>query len=539
MAIGTGEIVISHITSIASATTDYTIPANKGIMIDFKLQSVGLMDFDKVHALMQTGYQKTMEIMPQIKESIKRRKTKSALQAERKEFKDKRPALLFKDIVVSGGEPDVERYIQNRMTRRNKKRFSFEELRYRYFDIVSDGGVNSFYPTAQYHPSDSTYTLNLRITEAPNLKFSLGGFYSSFSNLAFLSATYSRYAPWSWDAKVNFYFGSIYASQHFILRSDYRIQRWNFPLFQEIGVTRNAFDYYSKNPGLMYADTHPDFMKDNEVFGFLNVGTSFVGKGTIKLQLSGGERTVRYYQTRDFVSKDIPERMDFGFIQTGLSIDHNSLNFKTMATEGIQQQISASFIAGDERHVYGSTSKEYGTDSSLQSKFISSHRLWRFKFAHRQYFRTGKYISLGYHAEAMWAQQARLIDEYASLLMLPTFEPLPNIHGLFLENFRSNVYIAAGIIPVYTFTKEVLLRIEAYAFQSFTKIEQNEQVFIRPSYEWETLAIHFMGAASLIYQSPIGTISACYTYYERPAPLPKWFLSVGFGYYLHNKRAFD
>ncbi|GHT11001.1 patatin [Bacteroidia bacterium] len=533
--------VFSHLTALASSNTNYDIPADKGWMLNFEPSDVSLLDFDKSLKLVQMGYEKTMEIIPQIQGRVLRQKLQEDLEQQRVAFKSKMYPVVFDSIQIAGASPRLRRYINNRLLRRKKTTFSLQQFKSRYFDVVSDDGLTTIVPIAKGSDSDSLYTLKLRISPAPNLKLAFGGYYSSVANQMFASVSYSYYAPFAVRAYANFYLGDIYRSYKAMLRSDFRIGRFNIPLFQELGIIGNMFDYYTNNPDALYSDTRPDFMQDKETFGFFSIGTPFVGNGALRLIVKLGQRGADYFRTKDFQTRDIPENMQFNFLLGGLSIEHNSLNYKTLATQGLKQTLSARYIMGTEYHTFGTTSPEYRYDTSQVSKKVGTHLFWQVKLSRAQYFQMGKYLSLGYFLEGVYSHSVQFMDRYATLLTLPYFEPMESTHGLFLENFHSNIYAALGIIPTFTIRPNVLLRTELYLFQPFMTLqEDNTLLYTRPSYTKELRNSAFMGAASLVWQTFIGNVSLSAFYYDRSQMnFSNWFFSLNFGYYLHNRRAFN
>ena len=539
--------VFSHIYALVAASSRQELPEYKGWGLNFDSlnednKEVGLLEFSALRPLMQMGYDYAMRLMPQIREQVRRRKPQDSLRAQRQAFRKNIPPLRFKNITINGGSPALQNYIRSRMTRRTDTLIPLSALRF-YFDVVSDEGVTTFVPQARYNPHDSAFNLNLRISPAPNFKIGLGGYYSTGPYQAFGSITYSYHAPVTLTAYANLYAGSIYNSYSALMRADFRIKRWDFPLFAEIGGCYSVFDYYSKNPELTFSDQRPDFLQDNESFGFINIGTGRIGNSAIRLSAAGGERQGLYYKTQDFTSTDLPEKVTLTFGRGSLSIENNSLNFKTAPTKGLRQHIAVQYIFGKEWHAYGTMSAEYHADSSYRSRYIDSHHLWRLRAQRTEYFAVSRYFSLGYHAEAAYAQPVRLIDYYPNLLMLPVFEPLQHTNGLFLENFRSNVYLAGGVIPTYVaafWSPNLLVRSEVYAFFPFAELSKdNQHLAIKPRYDKNIRNIYFMGSVSMIYQFPFANVSLSLSYYDRSRTVSNsMFFAFNIGYYLRNKRAF-
>jgi NTE family protein len=119
--------------------------------------------------------------------------------------------------------------------------------------------------------------------------------------------------------------------------------------------------------------------------------------------------------------------------------------------------------------------------------------------------------------------------------LLPDFNPTYNMQGLFLENFRAASYVAGGLIPSVTLTDWIGLRVEGYIFQPLTRLsKENIQENVR--YQKDVTNFSLMGAASLIFNTPIGMLSVGGTYYDKPNQ--QFYFLIAFGYNLHNRRAF-
>jgi NTE family protein len=544
----TEDDVLSHVYALVSAASRYEIPDSGGWMINFDSIDTDLLDFTQVDALVAQGYRYAMRLMPKIKQQVERRRPQTALDSMRSSFKAKMPPLRFKNINVSGGSPRLQKYAHTRMTRYADTLISPAALRFRYFDAVSDDALTTFVPQPVYSPQDSAFNLHLRISPAPNFKLGIGGYFSSAAHQLFGSIGYNYHAAISLRAYANVYFGTIYGSQKALLRADFRTKRHDIPLFIELGETYNYFDYYSKNPELAFFDTRPDFLHEGDIFGYLHIGTgSPVLGAAIRLGVNAGRRNTQYYPTTDFSSADIPEEMRFDFVSGKFSIENNTLNFKTNPTEGLREYLSVQYIAGTEYHTYGSMSDSTKYDkkrSALLTERIGRHRIFRAKGLWTQYFQLGKYFSLGYYAEGAYSTLVYLKDYYANLLMLPAFEPLQHTNGLFLENFRSSVYLAGGVIPTYVaafLSPNLLLRSEFYVFLPFSQLSiDNQYAKMTPSYRANIRNFYFIGSVSAIYQLPLGNISVSMSYYERSKTvLNSIFWSIGYGYYLKNGRAFD
>ncbi|MDR0710769.1 MAG: hypothetical protein LBF67_00270, partial [Prevotellaceae bacterium] len=301
--------------------------------------------------------------------------------------------------------------------------------------------------------------------------------------------------------------------------------------------THNKNDYYTNNPDNIFSDTRPDFIQDAENFGQLNLGAPFLLNTSLKLGGAFGSYDATYYVRQNFQSKDIPERMTFRFKEGHLAIEHNSLDRKMLETSGVMGRFKFSYVNGNEYHTFGTTAVAVEDDSTMLEKRENkgSRNFWSLKYTHKAFFKPGKYLSLGYHIEGALSQKVLFSDYYSTLFLLPDFNPMYNMQGFFLENFRAASYLAAGLIPSFTLTDWISLRVEGYIFQPLTRLsKENIQENVR--YEKGVTSFSLMGATSLVFNTPIGPLSFSGMYYDKPNQ--QFYFLVAFGYKLHNKRAF-
>jgi NTE family protein len=537
------EDIFSHITSLISRPTDYALPKHKGALIDIDSLGVDIMDFSHTIALIKIGYAAAIAQMPGIKKHVQREVSEEEIRLKRAAFRSKAPELRFKGVTVEGGNASMMAYVGDAMRGAGRQPFSLAEARRRYFELVSDDGLSTFFPTATYSPSDSAYNLHLRISAAPNLTANFGGCFSNYSNLGFFGIEHRYYSSSATTSSFllrtmfDLYFGNIYNSFKVLERFDYRSSSVGLPVFGELMYTHNRNDYYTHNPDNVFSDTKPDFIQDAESFVQNNFGIPFLFNSSLRVGSTLGTYNTSYYARQDFQSKDIPERLMFSFAEGHLSIDHNSLNRKVFETSGVMANFKFSYVYGNEYHTFGTTAVEVERDSTKVEKRtnMGSRSFWSLKYTHKAFFKPINDLSLGYYVEGALSQKALFSDYYSTLFLLPSFNPMYNMQGFFLENFRAASYFAVGLIPSFTIFDRFDLRVEGYAFQPLTRLSK-ENIQENVKYERDVKSVSFMGAASVIINTPVGALTISGMYYDKPNQ--RFYFLVAFGYNLHNKRAF-
>ena len=135
-------------------------------------------------------------------------------------------------------------------------------------------------------------------------------------------------------------------------------------------------------------------------------------------------------------------------------------------------------------------------------------------------------------AEALLSSKNLMSNYTASILQAPAFAPTPHSKITFNEGFRSNQYVAAGIIPVFTFNEMLHLRIEGYGFLPLYPIEKEQ--FIPepytdiPRYGKMIQTFRYMGEAALVLNLPFVSVSLFANGYSYPKNDFNVGLNIGF-----------
>jgi NTE family protein len=145
----------------------------------------------------------------------------------------------------------------------------------------------------------------------------------------------------------------------------------------------------------------------------------------------------------------------------------------------------------------------------------------------------GKF-KFGLYGAATFSNQLFFNNYTSSVLSAPAFEPIPESQTIFLPQFRAYDYFAFGAKAIFNLLKNLDFRAEAYIFQPYQEILQDE---VGKAYFGDVFSNRFyIGSGSVVFHSPIGPISMCLNYYDQ-ADEPFSF-NINIGYFIFNKRPF-
>jgi NTE family protein len=511
--------VISQISNLLVTDTDYSIPDSMGILIEENFSKVGILDFWRIHELVDSGYRVTMEKIDDIRKKIPVTRTTEQVAAKRKHFKSKCVALKYNGAIVTGASDEQNISVQRLFTKDTKNTYSHEQLEARYYNIIAFNLVNSIYPSAEYDFKKQIYVPNFRIHPSPMLKFSIGGKLSSALSRSMIYAGIElmRWRQNLTRFRTNLTFGKQYSSVQIGVRQDYPM---SFPLFTEAYLTISAYDFYKGTQDILYDNIRPVFLKEYDRFFTANIGRGLTKNSKLKIGFTSGFQNVLYHKNTFFKSTDTLSKSNFPFLSVHMLIDKNTYNYKQYPTTGHYLKIALNGVWGRENY------KE-------ASPFITqkqSHKWASASLVSDFYFNINKYLSIGSYIEMMFSGNIAFFDYFPTIDMLPVFQPTPHSKTFLLENYRANTYVALGIKPIIKFGKSISLQSDGYIFQAYKRLLPNMSYEKIPKYL-------LMGSVAAVWQSPIGPLSVSLNYYDKNHN--KMYFLVNFGYIIFNRKGIN
>ena len=497
----------------------------KVITIAPKVGFVGLFDFDKPDKLIASGYTEAINKMEQINASILRKVSNDYLKQKRKYFRDTAPKLVFNEVDVKGLSKNQRDYVRKLLGLKNNSIITFEELKPKYFRLAADQKIKQIYPLAKVDINTGYYKLALKIKKEKDIFLSFGGNFSSRPvNAAYIAAQYNYLAKIGVSIFGNTYFGRFYGSYQVKTKIDFPSK---LPFYIEASFTRNRWDYFRSSTAF-FEESKPSYLVQNENYFDINAGLPAKNKAKICIGANTSNLFDRYYQTKFFTQADTTDRTDFLLITPYIYYERNTLNRKQFANAG-------TFLSLKFRYVFGNEITNPGTTSSEQLFETAYHEWFQFKLSYENYYKRRGRLRLGFATETVFASQDFFANYTASILAAPQFNPIPEAKTIFLEKYRAHNYTSFGLKNVINIYSSLDLRIEAYVFQAYQSILQDQD--LRAYYSDLFSKRIFIASTALVYQTPIGPLSLNINYYsanEKP-----YSILFSFGYIMFNKRALE
>ena len=518
--------ILAQIENIVMKPANYEIDSGRGVLLDHDLGRQSLLAFDKMEDFVDIGYKTTMEKMDSIRQLVHRvADDTTTMRQRRAAFVNSFPELRFNEFEIDGLDEKQENYVE-RSIRKSNTILNVEGMKKEYLKFASDRSFVYLYPQAVYKPEDSLFTMKLRVVPQTPLEARFGLFFST-SGLAqtYLGFSYRQMTEINTHLKGSVQFGRFYNGVNLGVRFDYPSR---IPVYFLMNFNYNGYRYNTYDTNFFFADLKPPYITEDEINFRFDTGIPYKLNGVIKGGISIGRNKEVYYMTREFYSTDTSEISHVNLFSAYLESERNTLNNKQFPTEGTQRIHSLRVGYGSESYYPGSTTEAEQNERMNYAWFAA-------KFKNIGYVQLGSSFSLGYYIQAELTFKPLLSNYFSTIIEASAFQPNIVTKGLFMEHYRANQFIAAGLMPLYNFRKQVHAKLEAYAYFPVQEIlrDQDNEAYLGSYFK----SMHSLFNASLNIVTVAGPVSLNVGYIttgENP-----WSIQLSFGYLLFNKKSAD
>lgn len=521
--------VVSQVTRMITVETNYSIPDEKGLVIEGDYPQ-GIMDFRKVDAIVQLGYETALGYIDELKGKIKRRRSVYEVDSMRLAFRSRCKEMVFVDSVAVEGSlsGSQKRYIEDVVLGKSDGELSFDDIKRGFYKVVSSGRVKTCYPYYSAY-NDSLELFKIRASEASPVGISIGGNISSSSlNQGYMALRYSSFAVNPFRIITDMNIGRFYKGGGMTFRQEIGVRP---TFFYQADFVTHQFDYFSGSQKLFAPNNLPTNIRYRENFLRLSLALPIWEKKSVLLKGSFviGNECAKFFAEDNYTIADTADLSRLRFISPSLSIYRSGENKKLYPSAGGSFNLSLRLIYGSERYIPGSKPM-----SATSFKGVK-HNSLRLRFMSSDFMEFSKYFSLGYNFDFSLATETYMDNYISSLLFLPAFEPFPHAKTLLLKNYRANSFVGLGLTPVVHFTKSLYLHSNVSYFKPYKMLIEGDKGSYVLSKEFPKGG--FMGNIALVWQSPIGAVSLSNSYYQK-GEYNKWYTQLNVGFLIFKKGAF-
>jgi len=514
--------VILQLENMIMGKSDYSIPEEKGFLLDFRFQDVTLLDFHKVLTLSKIGYDSTMNRMNEIKAAIPREVKPEYIELKRKIFRSSLPNLVFKNIHIKGVNSAQKNYISKTFHNKDEY-FSLESFKTNYFKLLSDKKFSEIIPHAVFNEETNAFDLILDVKINDNILIGVGGNISSTaSNELYFGVEYQGIYHFAYDLLLNGQIGFFYNNLHLQSRIDLPTY---LPMYLKMIGNMHLFSYY-KNEQPFYETDISSEASSFELFGKLKWGFPFLMTG--KMEIGGGYGKIedQYY---GLYTKQNRDKTTYNLGVFSAKFDQSSFTQKQFPISGKATSATFQYILGTQHNsIYSPDDK--GNLIIANDKY---DRAWvQLSATFEQYFRLSKKYIFGFYAEGVNSTKPLGNNYTETMLQTPAFTPTNHSKTVYNPGFRANMYIASGLKPIYRINNQFHLRFENYFFLPIRPIYPNSQ--FQPVYGDIFSKVEYINELSIVGEFNILAISAYINNYSFPKG--NWNLGLNIGFLIFNNK---
>lgn len=523
--------LLSQLENMLVSKSNFNLPCEYGILIEPEI-NLNTFEFEEIDKAIEEGYYQTIKVIDSIKMIVSERISLQELYTKRQAFKKKIKPLVISKIVSDVTVKRGYSFIEKSILKPNKKYLLDErKLEKRYFRLANFEQIDQIYPTLKL--IDSTYQLSVKTKSSKDLKFEVGGHFSSRPiNIGYIGLNYLHLKRNPIKIKAESYFGRFYGSLRTYL--DFTLASY-YPISIRPYFTMNRWDYF-RSSSTFFEDVKPSFLVQNELYYGVKIKNPIGNKGKNIFDYRHFDLKDSYYQNSSFTSKDTADVTTFKGNHFSWSIEFNSLNKKQFANSGTKFMLKFRYVQGREHTITGST-------ASSKVDYYKIHDWIQFNGEFQSFLIDHSAFHFGIHAKSVLNSQSLFNNYTATILNTTEFAPIPDLGGFFLPEYRSPQHIGVGSNLIFTFYKVFDFRFDAYFYQPLKMLELRED----GSFGYSKLlkGETFLFSTSLIYHSPIGPLRLTANYFPKQSIKSVTFqnqtypisFQLSYGFLIFNERA--
>ncbi|GHT69462.1 patatin [Bacteroidia bacterium] len=498
----------------------YRISPDEGVILDFTLDDINLLDFYKSQTLFDMGYEAASKMADSIKMKINRRMSSAELQQKRNDYKAKLPSLIFNKIYISGMNEEQESYIESQIRRDYNDNFTIEDFKKSYFRLLSNPKIKEIIPHAVWNSESKTFDLYLDIQIKNEIMIAFGGNVSSMSaNQLYLGLGYQSLTSFSSSLNLDMQVGNTYNGVS--LTGKIELQG-TIPLDITGQIVHNYRKYYESEK--LFIDTDVStFIHQYETYGKLGLGLPFVNKARMDFVSGYGILEDRYYQDKVYTENKF-DKSTYKLFSFGIFYRKNSQDAKQYPIYGHDHHVFAQYISGRETYTPAKGTQLQPKESPYQSWIQLDASLYNLHTINSKF-------NWGYKLQGVVSSKNFLNNYTASVLQAPAYTPTLHSQIVFNEAFRANQFLAGGIVPIWKINNTIHARGDFHGFfpiyplRNKDKKASNGGLFTHPAY---------LGEISLVAQLPFMSIGLFANHYSFPRN--NWNFGLNIGYLIFSPK---
>lgn len=514
---------------------DYSVPAKNGIKIQVPVLNYGVLDFQQARQIYEIGYKTGLQMVDSIKSRVTARRSREVVEHKREVFASHTPDVLFDSVSVTGANRSQTDYLEYLFGDHHFP-LTLPEVKESYYRAIAEGKISDLLPEAKFNPQYNSATLTLKAKVNNPWSIGIGGWITSTTNsMLFLDLGYHSLSHNSLDVDLSGWLGQSYMAGRLGATFALRTKMPSYMMMEAVISREKNYD----TDLLFYETNNPAFITNRESFARItyNLGP----RHDLIFGFSGtyGRSVDKYYGNNDInftTAKRDRSRYDIAVLDAHLRI--NTLDQQLYPTKGKKMEFYIKGVHEDAKYTPGRELILDEEGKPAETDMIYYHKSgwgrWRasIKAEWRQFFSLKRKVKLGIMAEGLLTFSRLKGNCVAEQIHASAFAPMPSVANIYNPAFRSDNYIAVGLIPAWVPSSGFQIRGDFYAFCKTRKIGQAPDG--RAYYDGWFHRPDYMAQISAIYSLPFASINVYGNYISYPRK--NWNVGISLGLFFEAPR---
>ena len=497
--------IYSQVEDMVIQNNDYSLPDSLGVKIQVPVENFQVLQFNKARTIYEIGYKTGLAYVDSIKRRTTARMPLAQVQARRDSFARRTPVLMFDSVDVHGVKGGQATYLRYLFTHNRPVPFDMQQAKTAYYRAVTDGSLSNLVPQLIMKPGHDNI---LRLDATPRRPWTLGigGFVTTSTNsMLFASVAFHTLSLNSLELFARTWVGQAYFAGEFGAKFSLRT---HIPSYVELLCVLSKQKYYD-NEVLFYRYSDPMFISEIDNFVRASYVWAMGRKMRGYVRVSGGYMSDTFFPNEgtEYQGMD-QDKLQYRIGVARLGVDANSLDNQMYPSEGSQFYANVDLSVQSSRFILHNNKKD-------ASKFNTNYAA-QLDLYWKRFFPISGEWRLGAMANALGTIH-RLNQNYTNTLIhAPAFAPTPSTKNYFNVAFRSDNYVAAGLIPIWQPMKMLQVRGDFYGYMPVRNLRNMGREAVARYDGWFRKA-EFVGELACIVNLPFASISAYVNYLSAPA----------------------
>lgn len=505
--------IYSQLEDMIIQNNNYDMPAEWGVKIQVPVLEFGVFDWDAAHEIYDIGYKTGLEMVDSIKARCPYRRSPRELASMREAFKKKTPKIEFDKVVVEGATPSQEAYIKKLFLHGKEADIDMADVKAGYYRAVTDGKLIDLLPQAQFNKDGKDPELLLKATVKQPWNVGVGGWItSSIQSQLFVTFGYHTLSLNSLDVDLSAWVGQSYYAAMLT-------GRISLPFANPSSLFVSAVVSHQKqyeDELMFFQSTSPSFVNESQQYGRIEYSTAIGKPAKGYARVSFGHVLDQYYpyDNKEMTNRD---RTDYrgGILELG---------YETNTLGNMLYPMSGRFLNVNMQGSLLESKFTAKNENDLPSTPYKGHFAWSLKGEWKHFFPIHKNFIVGGMAEGLVTLSPLYENYMATLMHAPAFAPTPSTKNYFNTAFRSDNYLACGLIPIWSPMQRFQIRGDFYLYSPMRNLKPDKATCV---YDGWFRKAEFIGEMAAVYNFKFASLSLYCNYLTYPAR--NWNFGINLG----------